>query len=499
MSKKRWGIIDRIFGQGERSLSTTITASKQQPLDLSLLTTKPDPKWLACVDFGTALSKICIVRRHKLGATTPQDIRPLEVGPQVSGQRSSLLAPSTLYILQDRIYFGDQALEKHAQHGDTNRQCFQSPKQILSEMAAGVLNTPPPASQDPTQSFKRSELMALLLAQLVWRASIAARQAGLQTLPKLRFARPAWEPQHASRGEEQLLGLFAKAFAIAGTLRDRLVQMDGLAIDNAKAVLVQVEHDTRPLELLMKRVEIERDVEDCIDRGFVPEATAVAAAAIRPENGLRRLFVVVDVGAGTSDFGAFVTVPGDGQGKIGELPRARRVVLRGGNFLDEQVVALLKDKAGLVDGMPSATGPLARLKRDATRIKEELLEQEAVDEDLGNGQFVSATLDELLAREPVKGFSNELWEKFTQALSVASEFTRGLTNRPHSIEIILTGGGSRLPMVQGLITRAQHESEYPVTVTDTTPGWITDTNWSQLFPQLAVAIGGAMPFMPQQK
>jgi hypothetical protein len=54
-------------------------------------------------------------------------------------------------------------------------------------------------------------------------------------------------------------------------------------------------------------------------------------------------------------------------------------------------------------------------------------------------------------------------------------------------------------MIQGLITRAQRESDCPVTVTDTTPGWITDTNWSQLFPQLAVAIGGAMPFMPQQK
>jgi molecular chaperone HscA len=155
--------------------------------------------------------------------------------------------------------------------------------------------------------------MALLLAQLVWRAYVAARQAGLQTLPKVRFARPAWKPQHALRGEEQLLSLFAKAFAIAGSLRERLVQMEGLAIDNAKAVLVQVERDTEPLRLLMNRVEIEKDVKDCIDRGFVPEATAVAAAAIRPEKGLRRLFIVVDVGAGTSDFGAFVTVPGDGQ------------------------------------------------------------------------------------------------------------------------------------------------------------------------------------------
>ena len=179
MNKKRWGALDRFFRQsGERSLSTTT----QQPLDLSLLTTKPDPNWLACVDFGTALSKICIVRRHEPGTTSTQHIRPLEIGLQVGGQRSSLLAPSTLYIVQDRIYFGDQALEKHAQHGDPSRQCFQSPKQVLSEMATGALDTPPPASQDPKQSFRRSELMALLLAQLVWRAHGAAHKAGMRDL-----------------------------------------------------------------------------------------------------------------------------------------------------------------------------------------------------------------------------------------------------------------------------------------------------------------------------
>jgi molecular chaperone DnaK (HSP70) len=496
MSKKLWGLVDLLPGaSGEPPLGR----ASQQSLDLSLLTTKPEPNWLACVDFGTALSKICIVRRHKPGTISPQHIRPLEIGPQVTGQRSSLLAPSTLYILQDRIYFGDQALKKHAQHGDPNRQCFQSPKQILSEMAAGALDTPPPVSQDPTQSFKRSELMALLLAQLVWRAYVAAQQAGMQTLPKLRFARPAWKPQHASRGEGQLLNLFAKAFAIASTLRERLVHADGLAIAHARSVLDQVMNDAKILELLMNQVEIEKKVQDCIDRGFVPEATAVAAAAIRPDKRKRRVLVVVDVGAGTSDYGAFITVPGDGSGRISELQRARRVVLRGGNFLDEQVVALLKDKAGLVEGMPSAIGPLARLKREATRIKEDLFAIEDVDEELGNGQFVSASLGELLEREPIKSFGNELWEKFMATLAVATEFTQGLTDPPHSIEVILTGGGKGLPMVQDLINRAQRESNYPVTLTDTTPDWIADTNWSKLFPQLAVAIGGAMPNMPEQR
>jgi len=137
----------------------------------------------------------------------------------------------------------------------------------------------------------------------------------------------------------------------------------------------------------MRRVEVEDDVQDCIDRGFVPEATAVAAAAIRPDRRRRRVLVVVDVGAGTLDFGAFVTVPGDGSGRISKLQRARRDVLRGGNFLDEQVVALLRDKADLVEGMPSAIGPLARLRREATRIKEDIFAFEEVAEELGNGQI----------------------------------------------------------------------------------------------------------------
>jgi hypothetical protein len=163
------------------------------------------------------------------------------------------------------------------------------------------------------------------------------------------------------------------------------------------------------------------------------------------------------------------------------------------------VVALLKDKAGVVEGMPSAIGPLARLRREATRIKEDLFAFEEVNEELGNGQFVSANLGELREREPIKSFGDELWDNFRETLAVATEFTRGLTDPPLSIEVILTGGGKGLPMAKGLIRRAQRESNYPVTLTDTTPVWIADTNWSQLFPQLAVSIGGAMPNMPEQR
>jgi molecular chaperone HscA len=510
VSKKPGSFVRFLFGKASNTPSAAGSvppepqgqqeaAGSPLTLDLSLLRVQPNKDWLACVDFGTALSKICMVRRHQPGTATSNDVKALRIGPRTTEQGGSVLAPSTLYILQDRIYFGDRALQVSAEHNDSDRERFESPKQILSEMASDALDLPPNRRQDPTQCLTRGDLMALLLAHLIWRAVVAAQTTGLQSLPKLRFARPAWDKNHALRGEERLLQLFAKAFVIASSLQGRLDDPRGVPMAEARWVLEQLNaHGEKHLDLLKKRVEIGPDTDDCIDRGFVPEATAVAAAAIRPERGVRRIIVVIDVGAGTSDFGAFVTVPGQGDGRISELQRGRRVVLRGGNFLDEQVIALLKDKAGLVDGMPAAISALAYLKREASRLKEDLFRQGRITVRLSNGQFVRASLSELLEREPVQDFAQELCSKFSETLSVATDFTRGLTLSPNSIEVILTGGGSQLPMVKDLLAQVNQVSLHPVTRTDVMPSWL-DANLSQLFPQLAVALGGAMPVLPEQR
>jgi molecular chaperone HscA len=459
----------------------------------------PDKNWLACIDFGTALSKMCIVQRHGAGTTKSDHVRPLRVGPQVTTGSRSFFAPSTLYILKDRIFFGDGALRVSSDHNDPERECFQSPKQVLSEMEDGALDVPPATRQDPTQSFTRGDLMALLLAHLIWQGHTAAQKERLDGLPRLRFARPAWKPNRVQRGEAQLLKLFARGFAIAGTLRERLADAKGLPIAQARAVLDLPQDDDELLQLIKARMEIGEDEHDSIDRGFVPEATAVAAAAIRPEKSWRRVFVVIDVGAGTTDFGAFITVPGNGDGRIGELRRGQRVILRAGNFLDEQVVALLREKAGITDGMAGSIASLAYLKREAPQIKEDLFRKGHFIDELPNGETVRATLDEFLARPPLQHFAQELWERFSETLSEAIEFTRNLAPPPASIEVIFTGGGSQLPMVRELIARAKRLDLYPVAPIDAAPQWSMQASWSPAFAQLAVAVGGAMPVMPEQR
>ena len=341
--------------------------------------------------------------------------------------------------------------------------------------------------------------MALLLAHLIWQGHTAAQKERLNGLPRLRFARPAWKPDRVQRGEAQLLELFARAFAIAGILRERLADDHGLSTAHARSVVALLQNDRELRTLVMTHVEIGEDKDDSIDRGFVPEATAVAAAVIRPEKPWRRVFVVVDVGAGTTDFGAFVAVAGNGDGRIGELRRGQRVILRAGNLLDEQVVALVRDKAGLSDGMAGSISSLAYLKREAPRIKKDLFRKGHITEELPNGEFVRASLDELLARPPVQHFAEELWERFSEAMSVAVGFTRNLAPPPASIEIVLTGGGSQLPMVRELLARAKQTDLYAVTLVDAAPQWSRQASWSPAFAQLAVAVGGAMPVMPEQR
>ena len=492
--KDSW--LDIIFGGGKKP------TARPASLDLGLLRTAPDEDWLGCIDFGTAFSKICVVRRHAAGETEPEDVHPLRLGPQATAGGRSHFAPSTLYIVKDRIYFGAEALKVRNDQNDSDRDCFQSPKQVLSEMDDGALQTMPPARQDPTQSFTRGELMTLLLAHLVWQAHTAAiRDERLNGLPRLRLARPAWRAEKVRRGEAQLLKLFATAFALAGTLKNQLTDAGGLPVAQAKAVLGLPRDDDELVNLISKRIEIGKDDADSIQRGFVLEATAVAAAAIHPEQGKRRVLVVVDVGAGTTDYGAFVTTPGRGDGRIGELRRGQHVALRAGNFIDEQVVALLKDKAGLTDGMPSSDPSIAHLKRRAAELKQSLFETQRLTEELPNGQLVRTSLAELLARPPVQDFAEDLREKFSETFAVALEFIHNLNRdlRPEAIEVILTGGGSELPMVHALIDQARKSGAYPVKLVAGAPPWSRKTTWAPAFAQLAVAVGGAMPVMPQQR
>jgi hypothetical protein len=75
MSEKRKGIFRSLFGRGSATRPASAPSTPRSApasmleLDRSMLDAKLDDNWAACIDFGTALSKIVMVRRHEPGAT----------------------------------------------------------------------------------------------------------------------------------------------------------------------------------------------------------------------------------------------------------------------------------------------------------------------------------------------------------------------------------------------------------------------------------------------
>jgi hypothetical protein len=473
-----------------RTASTTAASG----LDCSLLDAEVDDDWTACIDFGTAFSKIVMVRHHETGATTTEHVRPLQIGPAAMTGFSPLMCPSALYVVQERIHFGERAYIVHANHGANTRQRFESPKHYISALNRQLLETPASDAEDPTQRFTRAQLLLLLLGFIIFRfdRALRAEKFPKDRVPWLRIARPAWKREFEQDGEILLLDLLARAMILAREIGERYDTSDGLPVDLALSALKAVGKIGEPAANLQAKLIRTAAPNDCIERGFVPEATAVAAAAIRPELNKQRVFVIADIGAGTSDFGAFIAVPGqDRKGRIGEYSKARRIEERAGNFLDSQVVSYLIKKNGLNAGLPSDVGTIAALKREARRYKEDLFRDEELDGPL------RGELRELLAEPEMAAFVNELRGKFGETLHAACEEAAGLQQRP-PVRVLLTGGGAELPFVRGLAA-APAQQRVPVIEENPTPPWVAGTNWNVAFRQLAVAVGGAMPSLPEQR
>jgi hypothetical protein len=404
------------------------------------------------------------------------------------------MCPSALYIVQKRIHFGERAFIVFANHGDDSRRLFESPKHFISQLNRQLLETPANQAEDPTQQFTRAQLLLLLLGFIISRFDRALQGENVSSgrVPRLRIARPAWKHEFEQAGEALLLDLLARAFVLARTIGKQYDTNDGLSVDLAASALESVDRLVTPSQQLQAKLVREARPRDCVERGFVPEATAVAAAAIRPEEGRRRIFVIADVGAGTSDVGAFVTVPGREQrGPIYEYTRARRIVEQGGNFLDSQLVTYLMRKNGLNPGLPGDVGTIAALKREARRYKEDLFRDQEL---LGRLQ---GELSEFVDQSEVKIFIKELHCVFAETLSVACGEAATLDDRP-PVRVIRTGGGADLPFVRSLAS-IRPPNFVSVIPEDATPSWVATTEWDIVFRQLAVAIGGAMPSLPEQK
>ena len=229
----------------------------------------------------------------------------------------------------------------------------------------------------------------------------------------------------------------------------------------------------------------------------VLEATAVAANSTRKRG--RRIVVVADIGGGTSDFGSFMT-PIRGTKTIAEVKGSSQILKEAGDYLDMQLLRLILDRAGYVASHPAAQGVSRRLLAQARSNKELLFTNGILTEQVGE-EPVEISLQEFLEDPKVQEFAQRLRDRFHKTMLCAkacAEENRSAKGLMPPIEIMLSGGGYGLPMVQDLLKKPG----FPGLYTPAAPEFLED---DQPFPfdgvrrQLAVAIGGAMRDLPSMR
>src|SRR4030081_1150385 len=267
-----------------------------------------------CLDFGTAMSKAW-ASGSRLEMTFP-----LVLGRPADGI-DVLAAPSSIFITRTgHIYFGAAAERQHESEIHLGRQRFDNIKRLLSEVEPGLDldEVPLEPGIDPTDAgLTKGDLVVLYLGWLTDMALKALRLTVEEQAPELlsefpdlrsiprRFAIPCFEHAvddvpsrvRAKWAESVMESALTRAQVIADTFESR---WGDLTATEAKSVLNSLRRvDLAALNLFSNPQSIREPVAAGATR-FRDHISGQSLSAPT-----RRLMLVVDAGAGTTDFALF--------------------------------------------------------------------------------------------------------------------------------------------------------------------------------------------------
>jgi|CXWL01.1.fsa_nt_gi molecular chaperone DnaK (HSP70) len=423
--------------------------------------------WVACIDFGTAFSKAALAPAGAWSRFEPALVRPLALA---TGDANPFLLDSAVFVDPDSVTFGAAALVRAAAPGNAKRQALRSFKTILSAPdLERALATRATGSIDPTRSFSQRDLVVLYLSFLthVVEAAIAA-DAKIKGAIAWRYASPAWREDGVAAHR-----VIERLFGEARVVRSRLAASLGQGVVKLADARASLEAAASAEEAALWRMDL------------VYEATAAAACSAIALTTRASHVIVIDIGAGTTDIAALAGAE--------DLHSARITLTQAGDFLDRvllnQALAAspqLKSAAQQA-GLWAAMAPLVRdLKESLFADGRAVFRHE--------GRVISLTLRDFERDKPFKQFEKDLTHAYTHALKLLRE--RARKDKQKQILAVAVGGGAPAPFIQKLIRTPAPGGGLRVVACPPTPDWAKAPafagNLAPVFPQLSVAIGGAL-------
>jgi hypothetical protein len=451
-----------------------------------------DPAVLLCLDFGTAMSKA-------FASVAPNRHIDLELG--AAAGRNGYTLPSSVFISDDgKAYFGFEAIDRSQDLIDSGRERLDSIKGWLSLRREGNLDGEAclllPTLNPTDHRLTQGDMIRIFLAYLTDMAvtalgkhEVGGKEVGRYA--KRRFARPCWPDAAQAKWADNLMrSMLAESQILADTFSGRWT--GGVAIAELKTAVEQI-------KVLGKRPDY------LIDIG-VPEPVAVAAGVIEDRQNLRDAFMVVDVGAGTTDFGLFVStrMPGnkDDAPRVFQIPASIQGLMQAGDKVDSMLRVFIAHKESVDRTDNSGRMILDDLARRIRGLKEVLFKTGKLEYALADGTVGHVTVDEFLSDETMKRFGLAIDAGFKKALQAVDDtYLRWLAMDGVRLHVVLTGGSSALPMMKTLGQGMIEVKGFRILrkQVDPRPAWMDDVSdeLSTVYPQLAVAIGGAAESLPE--
>lgn len=463
---------------GALEAEITLDLSSAQPL------AEGDGNALLCLDFGTAFTKAYAMR----GWSDPVDI---ELGTY-AGSESPLMVESSIWIDGDGIHFGPKAVER-TESIPAGRSRFDSMKRRLLDLESSRAQLGPVTKEiNPWAGdidFTEVGLLTLYLAYVTHLLSMALEAEGLPRHLPRRLTRPCWSGEHGKSLSGQLKLIVAKATVIADTLGDSL--FGGLDVAKAASVLAAVD-GLAP--------DVLASVVDSLLREDLSEPEAVAAPFEAEKDW--HFLTVVDIGAGTTDTATFLlrAHPNWERGKIMLVPGSRASLDKAGDEVDRILREWLRRELS-AQIQPSDLATLdAWLGATIRDHKLKLFRDEIIEVSFG-GATAIIDLEQFLAIGEVKSLEEEMAGLLGRSFEAMPANLVQKIEEKGGVRLLLSGGGASLPIARGLADKLflVGAKRIQTRITDVRPDWESskDDDFRAIYPQLAVAIGGASPFLPE--
>lgn len=466
----------------------TQDASRQRhvELDLSSLTSPEPPKAVRlCLDFGTAMSKATLVQDDE--DSHSEEIHVLELG--IAGDQeeiSPVMLISSVYIDNDgKLWFGKAAVDRSMiEGGDGSRQRLDNIKRRLSE--EGWDEQVGPRFNPSDTAITHGDMVLAYLMFMTWAVNSCLERLGYPwNLPR-RFAMPCLSGEKGRETVHRLKRLVGEAQVLADTFYSTL--KDGIPLEDFLEAVRELRKESRTYPYVS---------------ADITEPLGVAGSIMSWKTHVNMLMMVVDVGAGTSDFSLYRLHfdPETEQNRAIEIEGSSRALTEAGNHLDRMLIELIIKKSGITSDDPVWVNVRSALELQIRDFKETLFNDEFVFVPLMNGAEVEVELEEFLRLEAVRKFGDNLRATMVDILqSIDPSWVNWVMADPRrNVVVALTGGGSELPMVKALAEGAIRVNglNVPVVRALPFPAWLRDdpdrryANLEADYARVAVSLGGA--------